>query len=513
MDSISPLLRRVGRPALLLALADCLIALGVPLLVVSLKPGVELVSIAGIRAIGVAGPALAFAGCALLGLLSMGLYRARQRATRLETVVRVMIAGVLTLLGCTVLYVLWPALTLAPGILLPALLATGVGAYWGRQWLLPAIDQAGGKRRIVVLGLGKAARRIAGLRRKSDQRRFKIVGYIAEPGAGPQRVGQRRLGPLLSLDLEALRAQQVDEIVVAVDDRRGGLPVESLLRLKLAGVPVTDVITFLERETGRIELDLLHPAWLLFQHSRHTEIAYGLVKRCFDVLLGLFLLLLMSPVLLLAALAIAMESGWQAPVLYRQERVGLQGRIFRLLKFRSMRPDAEIDGKARWAADRDGRVTRVGHWLRRFRIDELPQIWNIIRGDMSLVGPRPERPEFVRELSARIPLYYYRLSMRPGLGGWAQLNFPYGASADDARVKLNYDLYYIKNANIVLDLLILLQTAEVVCFGRGTAMAGRHPGPGARPAAGIATRTLPPGSPPPGGRQLPDESADRRNAL
>lgn len=417
---------------------------------------------------------LVFVGFVLLGLLSVGLYRSRQRATNLENAVRVVIAMVLAALACIVTYFLFPVVFTGRGALGLAVLFTGFGVYWVRRAVLPAMDASGVKRRIVVLGMGHTSRKIGMLRRKSDRRRFELVGYVPaneEERASAEKLG---LGPLYPLDPQALRALRVDEIVVALDDRRGAFPVEQLLRIKLSGIPVIDIVSFLERETGRIDLDILHPAWLLFQHSRHTEIVYRWAKRWFDVGLGLFLLAIMSPFLLAAVIAILLEDGLRAPVFYRQARVGLHGRTFQLLKFRSMRPDAEGDGKARWASAGDDRVTRVGQWLRRFRIDELPQVINIILGDMSLVGPRPERPQFVEQLTAAVPLYYYRHCVRPGLAGWAQLNFPYGSSVDDAREKLKYDLHYIKNAGIVLDLLILLQTAEVVFFGRGTAMSGRR---------------------------------------
>lgn len=417
---------------------------------------------------------LVFAGFVLLGLLSVGLYRARQRATNHEYAVRATIAMLLAALACIVTFFLLPVVFTGRGALGLALLFTGVGVYWVRRTILPAVDGSTAKRRVVVLGMGATSRKIGMLRRKSDRRRFELVGYVPANEAERASAGQLGLGPLYPLDPVVLRRLRVDEIVVALDDRRGAFPVEQLLRIKLSGIPVVDIVSFLERETGRIDLDILHPAWLLFQHSRHTEIVYRWAKRWFDVALGVFLLLIMSPVLLATVLAILLEDGLRAPVFYRQARVGLHGKVFQLLKFRSMRPDAEGDGKARWASTGDDRVTRVGQWLRRFRIDELPQVINIIRGDMSLVGPRPERPEFVEQLTAAVPLYYYRHCVRPGLAGWAQLNFPYGASVEDAREKLKYDLHYIKNAGVVLDLLILLQTAEVVLFGRGTAMAGRQ---------------------------------------
>lgn len=474
LNSAHALVRRVGNPALLLVVMDLLVAVLAFHLAAGLRFGFDQDKILSGLEGSLGARTLVYAFFVLLGLLSVGLYRARQRATNLENVVRVSIAMVLATLACIVTFFVFPAVFTGRGALALAVLFTALGVYWVRRTLLPAMDASGVKRRVVVLGMGYTSRKIAMLRRKSDRRRFELVGYVPANEAERVSAGQLGLGPLYPLDPVALRRLRVDEIVVALDDRRGTFPVEQLLRIKLSGIPVIDIVSFLERETGRIDLDILHPAWLLFQHSRHTEIVYRWAKRWFDLGLGVFLLLIMSPVLLAAVLAIVLEDGFRAPVFYRQARVGLHGRIFQLLKFRSMRPDAEGDGQARWASAGDNRVTRMGQWLRRFRIDELPQVINIIRGDMSLVGPRPERPEFVDQLTAAVPLYYYRHCVRPGLAGWAQLNFPYGSSVEDAREKLKYDLHYIKNAGIVLDLLILLQTAEVVLFGRGTAMAGRR---------------------------------------
>jgi sugar transferase (PEP-CTERM system associated) len=273
---------------------------------------------------------------------------------------------------------------------------------------------------------------------------------------------------------------------VAVDDRRGNLPVEFLLQVKQSGVPVAELVDFLERQTECLDLDILRPSWLLYEKSSQTDVLYRWLKRCFDLIFSAGLLLLLTPVLLVTVLAILVEDGPGRPLLYRQQRVGRNGQVFALLKFRSMRVDAERDTGPQWSRAGDSRVTRVGRIIRRFRIDELPQLVNILIGDMSVVGPRPERPEFVESLAQQLPLYFYRHGVRPGLTGWAQLNFPYGASVDDARAKLTYDLYYIKNTNIVTDLLILLQTAEVVIWGRGTSMAGNPvtaayeplPGPG-----------------------------------
>jgi sugar transferase (PEP-CTERM system associated) len=256
----------------------------------------------------------------------------------------------------------------------------------------------------------------------------------------------------------------VSEIVVAADDRRG-LPVRELLHCKLAGIKVTDFLDFWERETRTVDLEALKPSWFFYSDGFRCGPVDEFLKRAFDIVVSSSLLALTLPLLALTACLIKLES--PGPVLYRQERVGLQGRVFTILKFRSMRVDAETDGLPRWAAKRDPRVTQVGAIIRKLRIDELAQILNVLRGDMSFVGPRPERPFFVADLAKSIPYYAERHWVRPGITGWAQINFPYGASTEDARRKLTYDLYYIKNRSFFLDVVILLQTIRVIFWNQG----------------------------------------------
>jgi sugar transferase (PEP-CTERM system associated) len=254
------------------------------------------------------------------------------------------------------------------------------------------------------------------------------------------------------------------EVVVATDERRG-MPVLQLLHCKLAGINVVDYLTFFERETRKVELEALQPSWLIFSDGFRQGKLIDAAKRAFDLAVSLALIVFTLPVILIAALAVWLEDG--APVLYRQERVGRDGRNFTLMKFRSMRVDAEAAGAPQWARNEDPRATRVGLVLRKFRIDELPQLLNVLAGDMSFVGPRPERPFFVEELAATIPFYRERHSVKPGITGWAQVNYPYGASLEDARHKLAYDLYYVKNRTLFLDFLILVQTVRVILFHEG----------------------------------------------
>ncbi len=258
----------------------------------------------------------------------------------------------------------------------------------------------------------------------------------------------------------------VSEIVIALDERRGAAPSDKLLEAKLSGFKVSEISSFLERQTGRVDLRSISPSWLIYSDGfLGAEPIATMMKRAFDIIASLLLLVLAAPVMLVAGILVKLTS--PGPVFYRQRRVGRLGRTFDVIKFRSMVVDAERDGKAQWAQADDPRVTPVGRFLRAARIDEFPQIINVLKGDMSFVGPRPERPEFVEQLAAEIPYYRERHVVKPGITGWAQLNYPYGASAIDARHKLEYDLYYIKNYSLFLDLLILIQTVRVIVWQDG----------------------------------------------
>jgi sugar transferase (PEP-CTERM system associated) len=258
----------------------------------------------------------------------------------------------------------------------------------------------------------------------------------------------------------------VDEIVVALTERRAGsMPLRQLLDCKVSGTKVYDLNTHFEKTLGQIRIDFLNASWLIFGDGFNQGAWRTAVKRVFDLVSASILLLGTAPVMLVTALLIKLES--PGPVLYRQERVGQNGRNFSISKFRSMRTDAEKDGKPVWAAANDSRVTRVGNVIRRLRIDELPQLFNVLRGDMSLVGPRPERPFFVEQLTQEIPFYALRHSVKPGVTGWAQVRYPYGATVEDSLEKLQYDLYYVKNHTLFLDLVVLMETVGVVLTGKG----------------------------------------------
>ena len=410
--------------------------------------------------------AVVFGAAMVASLMAFGLYSARQRARGGGIFVRVVAAvgggAVLTMLCFYVI----PALWLGRGVLGYAAAGAVVAVSTSRFVFSHFVDESLFKRRVLVYGAGKSALPIARLRRRSDQRGFVLMGFLLAEGEATAVPSERLLES--SADILGLcRQHGVDEVVVAMDDRRRAFQIRELLECRLAGVDVTELLTFLERETGRVRIDVLNPSWLIFGAGFRRGTLRMFNVRLLDLAASSLVLLVGLPVMLATAAAIKLEDGWRAPVFYRQERVGLLGRTFRLLKFRSMRQDAEATGEARWAEKDDPRITRVGAIIRKLRVDELPQILNVLRGHMSFVGPRPERPQFVAELSERIPYYVERHCVKPGITGWAQLCYQYGSSEHDALEKLQYDLYYIKNNSFLFDLAILVQTAEVVFMGKG----------------------------------------------
>ncbi len=305
-------------------------------------------------------------------------------------------------------------------------------------------------RSVVVVGQGERAERLAGMLGGQRGRLFELAGVFE-----PERAE----------DLPAMfRSRKIWAVVVAAD-ALDQMSLDRLLPCKLAGVQVFEDVTFWEKHLGRIDLANTAPNWILYAGGFASGALAAAVRRTGDLVISLAFLVFTLPLMLIVAALIKLDS--DGPVLYRQKRVGLHGRVFTLLKFRSMRVDAEAGGKARWAMRNDPRVTRVGSIMRATRIDELPQLLNVVRGEMSFIGPRPERPEFVAELARIIPLYHDRAYVKPGITGWAQVNFPYGASVEDARQKLSYDLFYVKNRSLFLDLLILVSTVRVILFQEG----------------------------------------------
>ena len=423
-------------------------------------------------------PAVSFSLSLTIAMIAMGVHEARIRegftAMMLRTAVAIFLLGALA--NAALSYVL-PALAVNRSVLLlSTVVAFLILIAW--RWLsFFFVSEDSLKSRVVILGTGQRALKIAArMRRSSDQRAFILAGFI-ELDSHPGTNEVEKLGAnIIHIDgslLDYCRDNSVDEIVVAMDERRrnrdasGGIPLEELMECRLSGVRISDVQQFIEREAGKIDVDLLRPSWMVFSDGFVTGAWRAVTKRCFDIVASLILLIVAWPIMIMTALAIWVEGRFRDPVLYRQQRVGLEGRLFNVLKFRSMRTDAEKDGKEVWVRRNDSRVTRVGAFIRKSRLDELPQLFNVLKGDMSFVGPRPERPVFVGELTKHIPYYQERHRVKPGITGWAQLCYPYGASVADSKEKLQYDLYYLKNHSLLLDLIILLHTVEVVLIGEG----------------------------------------------
>ncbi len=410
---------------------------------------------------------LVFAAITMLGLAALGQYQMNMRTNWFGLLARQAVGFMLGGFGLVAAYYIVPQAYVGRGVLSLAMLFGFVTSVSMRLLFHRVVEVEAFKRRILILGAGARAAEIhSRMRRRTDRQGFTVVGFVPRPGEAIEVPAAQLLVVESSLYALILR-EEVDEIVVGVDDRRGGLPMDDLLDCRQHGIEVTDLTTFFERESGRVQLSFTDPSWLIFSGGFNSTPLSRLSKRCFDLGVALFVLLLTWPLMLLVALAIRVESGAGQPIMYRQERVGARGKTFWLAKFRSMRTDAELDGVARWASKDDDRVTRVGRFIRKVRLDELPQLWNVLKGEMSFIGPRPERPQFVADLAQKIRYFNLRHCMKPGLAGWAQLRYPYGASETDAAEKLKYDLYYVKNHNLLFDILILIQTVEVVLFGRG----------------------------------------------
>lgn len=422
-----------------------------------------------IRLADFAGPlplieAAVFTVTMLLTMTSLGLYQPQPEPFR-STLQRLGVAYILTLMLMSVVFYLFPDTYIGRGVFALTSVFALAGVVVVRLMFFRVTDIGLPRRRVLVVGNGPEAEGL--IRFLHEGQRGRTIQYAGmypviserESGAPERRMNHDQLA-------RTVRDLRVSEIVIAVRERRGGvLPLRQLLDSKLSGIRVMDLSSFYEREIGLLKLDNLRASWLIFSDGFHQGVTRDVVKRVFDVVVSVVLLFFALPILLAAILAIIVESGW--PVFYRQERVGEGGKPFTILKLRSMRQDAESDGKPRWAGTNDNRVTRVGRIIRKTRIDEIPQLINVLRGDMSFVGPRPERPFFVKQLLEEIPYYDVRHSVKPGVTGWSQVRYPYGASVEDALAKLEYDLYYVKNHSLFLDLLILVETAQVVLLGKG----------------------------------------------
>ena len=410
--------------------------------------------------------AAVFGGSVIIAMVAMGLFTRRMRDRMAGVVLRITLSVIAGGILSGLILGLWPAYKYSWPELGSSMACSWLLLVLVRSVAQRRIDEDIFKRRVLVYGAGNNAMRLAKLRRRADQRGFKLLGFVPADGEQVEVPEDRVVRVTVPLH-EYAQEQGVEEIVVAMDDRRRSFPLKELLECRLAGIVISEQVSFLERETGKVHLELLTPSWIIFGGGFRKDGMRVRSERIFDLAASCGLLLLASPIMLLAALAIKIEDGLTAPVFYGQDRVGYGGRLFRVLKIRSMRVDAERDGKAQWATTNDDRVTAVGKYLRKLRIDELPQLLNVVRGEMSFVGPRPERPQFVDKLAESIPYYRERHSVKPGITGWAQLCYPYGASEQDAVEKLQYDLFYVKNHDLVFDMLILLQTVEVILLGKG----------------------------------------------
>ena len=410
------------------------------------------------------GQLLTFAAALQVAAMAVGVYGPDALQSLRFAIARLLVAVSLGVIFQSVMAFALPGMTLWRSNSLYAMVLAFVYLAFSRTLLGSLIGGEAFKRRLLVLGAGKRAQRIKELEAKPGSG-FVVVGYIAmneNKRVIPEAINRDAIYNLADFVVK----MGASEVVLALEERRNAIPLDDLLRIKTTGVHVNEISSFLERETGRVDLDSVNPSWLIFSDGFSSgRRLSGIAKRLFDIIASLILLFATMPVVIVFAILVKLES--RGPAFYRQVRVGLFGQPYSVVKLRSMRSDAEVQGKAVWAAKDDPRITMVGKFIRKVRIDELPQTWNVLKGEMSFVGPRPERPEFVADLEQQLSYYAERHMVKPGITGWAQINYPYGASIEDSRHKLEYDLYYAKNYTPFLDILILLQTIRVVLWPEG----------------------------------------------
>ncbi len=456
---------RANTRTTLLLLAEAAVVFGAIVSAVYLRLGVEDAQYELLLRQGFLKAALATAFC-LAAFYLFDLYDFIVMHDRRELVLRLVQALGLAWIALALAFYAFPKLTLGRSIFLIALplaLALMVGWRVSIHWLLGHPDFG---EKILIVGSGSLAVEVAREMLDRPDAGYRIAGFVGTDAQllGKSLINPRVIGLTSELD-EVVRRENIDRIVVAMGERRGQLPTNELLRLSLTGkVNIEEGASFYERVTGRVSLNMIRPSWLIFssrgRQARISGIARNVVHRIVAMIGGVLSL----PFAIATAILIKVDS--TGPILYKQERVGKNGQPFTLMKFRSMRTDAEKAGPV-WASKDDNRTTAVGKIIRKLRIDEIPQFWNIFRGEMDFVGPRPERQHFVSQLAQEIPYYEQRHLIAPGLTGWAQIKYPYGASIEDARQKLQYDLYYIKNQSLVLDAIILFETIKIILFGRG----------------------------------------------
>ena len=407
---------------------------------------------------------LTFTFSVLAAMIGVGVYAPESMQALRFAAARLLVAISLGVILISVLHFISPGITLWRSNSVYSMVLAVILLLAVRVLLGGFVSGDTFKRRVLLLGAGRRGKRVADMERRPGAG-FLIVGCVDMKDAPPQIATAIPRTEIESLG-DLVEKTEANEVVLALDERRNTVPVDALLRLKTTGVHVTDISDFLERETGRVDLDTLRPSWLIFSDGFSSGRQLSMIfKRVFDLAVSALLLIISAPIILIAALLVKIDS--PGPAFYRQVRVGRYGATYEILKLRSMRRDAEAGGSAIWAQKGDTRVTRIGRIIRLIRVDELPQMWTVLKGDMSFVGPRPERPEFVTELERQIPFYAERHMVKPGITGWAQINYPYGASLEDARHKLEYDLYYTKNYSPFLDLLIILQTVRVLLWAEG----------------------------------------------
>jgi len=369
-----------------------------------------------------------------------------------------MVPGILALLTAILAY-LFPRMLIGNNTVVVGLLLVTVTLFTWRLIYAWLAQRPYLRERVYVLGTGERAQRLVNGLRTRTELGAEVIGWSGNvEGALTREAIAAHL-------MELIGEHRVHRVIVAMDDRRGTLPVMEMLQLRLNGVHIEEATSWLEKISGRIEVDNLYPSWLIFAEGFRFSATFLLVRRLIAVLASAVLLTVVLPIIPFVILAIKLDS--RGSILYRQRRVGRGGRVFYCYKFRTMRQDAESDTGPTWAGDDDPRITRVGKFLRKSRLDEIPQLFNVVKGDMAFVGPRPERPEFVEMLSKVIQYYPVRSAVRPGITGWAQVRYKYGNTIEDSKEKLQYDLYYIKNASLGLDLLIMFQTIKIVLLGRG----------------------------------------------
>ena len=407
-----------------------------------------------------------FAFAMVMSMCALGLYQIQFNDRFRATVLRLMPSFALGFCLVVVTFYIAPGFGFGRGILGLVFAFASIGVLMTRFVFVKTSQLDLFESRVLFLGCGQLAKACSDVATSNTTtHKYDVVGFV-NAGLEEASVSLETILPKESSLLGTVRKHNVAEVVVAVQNRREGrLPIQELLECKLNGIRVTDSAAFFEREACQIRVDSLLPSWLVFGSGFDQSSIRLFVKRAFDLLASLILAIVVSPITLLTALIIYCED--RGPIFYRQERVGKDGRTYKVLKFRSMRNDAERAGKPQWATKNDPRTTRIGTIIRKLRIDEIPQIFNVIKGEMSFVGPRPERPYFVEQLREQIPYYDVRHSIKPGITGMAQVRYPYGASVEDSVQKLQYDLYYVKNNSLFLDILILIDTIQVVLLGKG----------------------------------------------